>query len=47
MAEIARMGVDIGVEDESDQPAIIMDELLHLGIHGRALGLIGFGAGSD
>ena len=47
MAQGFLMRLDVGVEDEVDQAAIVMQQLLHLGIHGRTFRLIGFRARRD
>ena len=47
MGESLGVGIDIGVEDEVDEPAVVMQQLLHFGIHAGALGLVGLRAGGD
>ena len=46
-ASCLTVGVDVGVEAEIDQAAIVMHQLLHLGIHRRALVVVGLGAGLE
>src|SRR4051812_16042310 len=45
MRQLLGVGGDVGAPAEIDQAAIVMDELLHLGIHRLALVAVGLGAG--
>src|SRR4029077_6848212 len=40
-----RRRVHVVIENEDDDAAVVMDQLLHLGIHGRTLLVVGFTAG--
>src|SRR6478609_1586280 len=44
MSELLRVGLDVVVEDDHDLTAIVVDELLHLGVEGRPLLLVGLAA---
>ena len=47
VSERVRMGIDERVEHEVDEPTVVMDELLHLGIHAGALVVVGLGTRLD
>src|SRR5262245_35229113 len=47
MRQLLGVGRHIGAPAEIDQAAIVMHELLHLGIHALALVAVGLGAGLD
>ena len=47
MGESLGVGIDIGVEDQVHQPAVVMQQLLHFGIHAGTLGIVGLRAGGD
>src|SRR4030095_8358749 len=45
VTDLGRQGADVVVEHQHHLAAVVVDELLGLGIHRLALGLVGFGAG--
>src|SRR5258708_41230 len=44
VSELLRVGLDVVVEDDHDLAAVVVDELLHLGIHAGPLLLVGLAA---
>src|SRR5260221_9234103 len=47
VSELLRVGLDVVVEDDHDLAAVVVDELLHLGVDGRPLLLIGLAASCE
>src|SRR5215831_1927030 len=47
MGQLLRIGLHIVVEDKHDDTAIVMEELLHLGVHLGTLLVVGFAARRD